>query len=194
MEQSMDCDEAPAALSQNGSWCASCPGRFAESVWHARMKFCTRCCELPRFLRSSFLDALIEPDCDLTTAWFLGPAGATGQLVHLVGFDSLKAAAKWDVKCRSSLEFCAQERRGPLTRGTLYPARFSKIKLLRSKSNTNRTRASSNAKATIAAIRMQRFVAQRTYKATLNDVPGPFDDRHCHRLARAGPSHTTAHS
>ena len=65
MEQSMDCDEAPAALSQNGSWCASCPGRFAESVWHARMKLCTRCCELPRFLRSSFLDALIEPDCDL---------------------------------------------------------------------------------------------------------------------------------
>ena len=42
-----------------------------------------------------------------TMAWFLGPAGATGQLVHLAGFDSLKAAAKLDVKCRSSLQFCA---------------------------------------------------------------------------------------
>ena len=121
--------------------------------------------------------------------WFLGLAGATGQLVHLAGFDLLKATAKWDVKCRSSFQLCAWERCGPLTRGALHPARFSKVKLLRSESTavhcTNRTRASGDTKATIAAIRMQKFVAQWTYKAALDDAPGPFDDRHCHRLACA---------
>ena len=87
-----------------------------------------------------------------TGAWFLGQAGATCQLVHLAGFDSLKAAAEWNVKCCSSLQFYARERRGPLARGTLHPARFSKVRLLRSEWTTNRTRTSSDAKATIAAI------------------------------------------
>ena len=95
-----------------------------------------------------------------------------GQLVHLAGFDSLKAAAKWNVKCCSSLQFYARERRGPLARGTLHPARFSKVRLLRSEWTTNRTRTSGNAKATIVAIQIQRFVARRTYEATLDDVPG----------------------
>ena len=101
-----------------------------------------------------------------TTAWFLGPAGATGQLVHLAGFDSLKAAAEWNVKCCSSLQFYARERRGPLARGTLHPARLSKVRILRSEWTSR------NAKATIVAIQIQRFVARRTYEATLDDVPG----------------------
>ena len=98
------------------------------------------------------------------------------------------------MKCCSSLQFYAWERRGSLARGTLHPARFSKVKLLRSEWTTNRTRTSGDAKATIVAIQIQRFVARRTYEATLDDVPGLFDDRHCHRLAGAGPPRTTAHS
>ena len=60
-----------------------------------------------------------------TTAWFLGPAGATGQLVHLAGLDSSKAAAKWSVKCCSSLQFYARERRGPLARAARFIRRAS---------------------------------------------------------------------
>ena len=145
-------------------------------------------------LRKSFERCIGSQIRFQTTAWFLGPAGATGQLVHLAGFDSLKAAAEWNVKCCSSLQFYARERRGPLARGTLHPVRFSKVRLLRSEWTTNRTRTSGDAKAMIVAIQIQRFVAQRTYEATLDDVPGLFDDRHCHRLARAGPPCTTARS
>ena len=145
-------------------------------------------------LRKSFERCIGSQIRFQTTAWFLGPAGATGQLVHLAGFDSLKAAAKWNVRCCSSLQFYARERRGPLARGTLHPARFSKVRLLRSEWTTNRTRTSGDAKAMIVAIQIQRFVARRTYEATLDDVPGLFDDRHCHRLARAGPPRTTARS
>ena len=43
-------------------------------------------------------------------------------------------------------------------------------------------------------IQIQRFVARRTYEATLDDAPGLVDDRHRHRLARAGPPRTTARS
>ena len=84
------------------------------------------------------------------------------------------------MKCCSSFQLCAREQRGPLTRGTLHPARCSKIKLLRSEWTTNRTRASGDAKATIVAVRIQIFVARRTYETTLDDVLGPFDDRRCH--------------